>query len=558
MPLICFAFIPSRKLIAAVSATAFLLVATPVLAIRYGANTSADRTSVLAIRSDLTADASVGTAEVVKFPRCLVTAQHVAEAMGTSSYVFAADNVLIGNYITQDVLNTLEDARIARTKNLGVAGDPLVDVSVLWLDNKLDQTVGVDTDRRIQENEYAPFNLGVAQDFGFTPTTYGDSPEAPSLVWLMGYGINNPDDDTGAGRKREGPAYATAYREELHVSNDGVTRGAYFEVEPVSVGGQIGCKGDSGGPLRLGNTLYGVLSVGEGHSTCKSITGNKFTAFNSSPVIPGNYERVLQAIAETCNKTIHFGVSGSGTVTGTMLTSEPRFADNVALNHEISCNPLNPNAIDCSEYIHAPETLNVQAVPDGDWEFFRWDTTVYSCKCDTNPDENVREPATCSIPYAHVGYYTPQSSYDFSGCRAVFVQKSSSSSSSTTSSTSSYSSLNPCVGSSSSASSASSVTSGSSSSAATSFPSSSYSTSSYHSSYSSAMSYAWLMISSSAASSVDPCASSSSSAASSGVSSTPSSGSYSTSSYWYSSAATSSYSTSSAGSYSSGYSSLSW
>lgn len=385
-----------------------------VQAVRDG--TPVDGNSVFLYKDDVGpggATTSYGTAASVKYKRCMVTAGHVHNGMGTGKKMYKGQDLRVITEETRRAAVVAGGAHADQTQNW-------VDFAVLWLEKRMDGELT----KFIQESHYAPLEPKKAEDFGLTADVAGTIG-----AHLVGYGFNATVDgvDTGDKIKRLGNPNAALWA--LGSSQTPAQKGSMIQAVPVAAdSNRIGCMGDSGAPLQKSGAsgIFGVLATGNA-ALCKDVTLNKFSAFDDTNAQGGktNWLRVNEMIKTTCGKMIvgdkdEMGSTGQGKVIGQLSPVHewpPVEGDDFDSN--IACGDGTPD-IDCREFMHEPETMTLTAIPAVGSRFVGWverdgQAVGYGdCPCHGSASQ------TCVVPYDQVGYYDTETSFDMSGCFAVF------------------------------------------------------------------------------------------------------------------------------------------
>jgi Trypsin/Divergent InlB B-repeat domain len=397
-------------------ALAALLTVMKAEAISNGITTSDLAKTVMFVHkySSTGSDLGVGTAANIFASRCFLSAGHVGEnAHPDNSWVYSGQTY---SPFFGGKRQKLETIRVLS------ASEVYQDVAVFWAQNS---TTPNDDQGRPRLQEPADYTK---VDYG------GNLPGTTTGVTIFGYGNNTPQG--GSGTRRRGIAKYLNYKKGTEVIP--ALDGARY-ILGVGPTGQLGCSGDSGGPLfAMGDysKTYGVLSMGGnllGQDCSGSATGalgNFYTAIDSAKRnvagAQSNKEWVDKQTTDICGKKMSFFFGApSGYLTGTLEDYRYVYSDNLSINGAIDCDPTvdaeDPpgTGMDCDEMVHEGETLEFTATPDSGWHFAEW--------MDADPETNTNCPcvgqgATCTVEYEDMGYYDDDESIDDSLCMVVFEE----------------------------------------------------------------------------------------------------------------------------------------
>ena len=171
--------------------------------------------------------------------------------------------------------------------------------------------------------------------------------------------------------------------------------------------------------------MYGVLHAG-GDTNCEDTETNLYATFDDQNDNGGktNWERLKTMVKETCGRHVFgfkwpHGDGGSGYVSGVLEGGQvwPPISG-IQFNDTILMGDGTPNQ-DFREFVHEGQDMVLTAVPGANSLFVRWEqyglnTPYGNCPCygSSNP--------VCRMDYDEVGYYDVDTSFDASGCYAVF------------------------------------------------------------------------------------------------------------------------------------------
>jgi len=334
------------------------------------------------------------SSSTVRYPRCMLTAAHCSDDKKATYF----QGALISSESKE------QSAAIWETHPSYVPVDPQHDLAIAWLENKLPGK----TDR-MQPGDYQPFLFTLpGQDFlgleqhklPSLDQPMDEWPRDPKDQWFgataAGYGGDGHNHPFGG--LRSGDVEAVGY----YFSNVLVTQPKHH---------QIGCPGDSGGPLIEGGAQLGVLSLGS-DGDCKKITRNAYTVFEPMT----NFDWMDRTMEADCTQWLTVKIIGQGTVKGTIAPAQ-RFLLGVRNNDKIDC----PG--DCAENFHqatpsrAAQEMNITATPAAGWTFVSWKSDPKrKCQCGGS--------ASCLVTQKAMGTYTQTDSIDEDVCIAEFVPES--------------------------------------------------------------------------------------------------------------------------------------
>ena len=395
-------------------------------AIRQGTPTNDLLKTVMALKAEITVDGNTthvwGTATNITYPRCFVTAAH--------NFI----NPLNGGEIGDNQIGVVQGQHPA-TGSGGVKFQLLAnrfphgefDVQApMWADIAVFQVEKEAGANRLQKADYAPIEYG--GDLGpanttYTGATFGSGAQTTGHrdVDIMGYGafsgstMMEPTKAMGLGHKRKGVAHA---RNLVSGSlQNPVKIGGFYTVVPTSSGGQLGCYGDSGGPLFKTNDTtrtYGVLVGTTAGSTCNAATYSYYTAIDELGTQTMK-AWVKSAVTAICATELNTSISPSNTgkVTGTLEDDPDIYPGDPLVDGDIACGTGTDG--DCKEMVHDGEWINLTATANSGYSFYRWEDGLYHCPC------NGSSSVTCNLAYDDLGTYGVDISVDKSDCKAVFV-----------------------------------------------------------------------------------------------------------------------------------------
>jgi hypothetical protein len=368
----------------------------------------------------------------IRYPRCLMTARH---CLPTGRFL-QGQNVTGPSTATRQQPTDRERAHPGPSTGIHPDLYPSTynewtDLGVVWLKNLQPGAQA----RIVSPDGYTPLNLIVpaaGKVLGLTSVSFGHTSaisEPAVVARIVGYG-QRTDNDATWGRRRSGYAKITSYHQGSWQGpwqgEGGPLLGSVLRVEPGE-SDQLGCAGDSGGPLFVGGgrrsdpRVAGILSTGHGGEACTDGDFDSYSAFDDDPIAGGesNFDWSDRTMEELCTKTLYVRIEGSGTVGGTLAPLQ-RLPLGLVNNSQIQC----PG--DCEENFHAKasdgvaaQAIDIVAAPAPGWHFSHWKSEQNprrKCQCDGSGDP------TCHVDEAPMGFYSEMESIDLDVCIAVFEQ----------------------------------------------------------------------------------------------------------------------------------------
>ena len=350
----------------------------------------------------------VGTAWTARYPRCMVTADHI---LPTTVLRDGETQNIAGNMArptASDPRNAFNDVRIIWPTNFQGAGR-LDLTGTEPLEVRPDATTAIAVPAVV---------LGPGNPIPWANYTT----RAPLLV--EGYGLSNAN-PASAATLRFGEFSAIGRANGLAAGRDDGSAWLFSSDNGYGI-----CTGDSGGPLY--NSLGQVIGVvmGSGNPTCDpaptdasgsyATNGHQGFAVGFSAEAAGDalstWDWLDLGIELVCGKQLRVDTVGEGRVVGDRTGSEVRsFEDRPVLNAEIDC-AWDDSTDDCMDVLHFEETLALTAEPADGWAFDEWwSGDDGDCPCDGSDDP------TCTVDEGDVGMYSATQSYDHGSCIAVFV-----------------------------------------------------------------------------------------------------------------------------------------
>ena len=334
-----------------------------------------------------------GTAAMVRYPRCLISAEHV--------WPFQLEQHSNGD--KQDV-----------ESHDGLPGEdgPYDDLRIIWA-KATEHPWGIEWEGDpldIRQPDFQDLRQLVdgepIEDFAL------DGPE----VTVAGFGYSTLLG--GAYQLRSGT---------MHVNGilTGSAQPTFHDGDAMALQADSGimvCQGDSGGPMLDGGDVVGVIS-GSSQPDCSQAVDadgnhNWEVEFGFATALTDpHWDWVDETIERLCGKPLEVYISGQGQVSGERQGDDVRvfYGEDGITSGDVECDedPSDGDGLDCSEMMHHGESISLTASAVDGWLFEGWEGE--DCPCDESTD------ATCEFETDDMGEYSTFVSDDAAHCTAVFT-----------------------------------------------------------------------------------------------------------------------------------------